>query len=87
MVFTQRKNHKSSTELKIKNYLQDKVCAQKDISGAMVNMNYAKKHETLTHLVQSSFISSNTFNQRNSEWINLICLMSFVDNRQWNSEA
>lgn len=40
-----------------------------------------------THLVQSSFVSANTFDERNGERIDLIRLMGLVDDCEWNSKA
>lgn len=41
----------------------------------------------MAYLLQRAFVGTNTFNQRNGEWIQLIGLVSLVDNRQRNAEV
>jgi len=46
-----------------------------------------KKEKSDAYLLQRSFIGANALNQRNSERIELIGLVSFVDDGQWNAEV
>ena len=46
-----------------------------------------KNKPSLFYLFTSPFIGAHTLNERDGKWIQLIGLVSFVHNGQWNSES
>lgn len=46
---------------------------------------YVKQNSS--YLFQSHFVGPNAFYQRNSERVQLICLMCFIDDRQWHPKT
>lgn len=66
-----------------------KTTVEKKSSGfqTALKVPLSKYCDFHSYLFQSSLVGLHALNQRNSKWIELVSLVSFVDNSQGNSES
>lgn len=67
--------------------LEDNSWKKSSVFQTALKMPLSKYCDFHSYLFQSSLVGLHALNQRNSKWIELVSLVSFVDNSQGNSES